>query len=165
MIQRLDKNGQSSRPKFETRHKQARCPRMKISTVARKKLGVYNKNIICSYRCSIVSEWVRAMHEGLIGDGVQDFLLTGHQRVQSEYFWQTCCCFGALGREQVLSLCWGQLERLSSCFLGLGYWGSICRALKEWCLKTYARGSPAHALLIHSRGLGSVEHAHQTTPR
>ena len=36
-----DKNGQSSRPKFKTRHKRARGPNMKISTVARTKLGVY----------------------------------------------------------------------------------------------------------------------------
>ena len=54
MTQRLDKiskNGHGSRPKFETRHKWARGPKIKINTVAQTKLGVYtcHVNIFMSF--------------------------------------------------------------------------------------------------------------------
>ena len=46
MTQRLDeinkRKGQGSRPKLESRHKWAQCPKIKINIVARTKLGVYN---------------------------------------------------------------------------------------------------------------------------
>ena len=79
-----------------------------------------------------VSDRIGAAHKGFIGYGIQNLFSVGRQGGVIVVLLVDLLQLGASNLGKDFFLCWGQLKRLGSCFLGTVCRDSTCLALAEW---------------------------------